>query len=284
MKLGISTMIFERTGIPITESINRIGTLGIKFADIAVTGSADPRTMGPKDLENLLSILRAQKISVSGLVLLEAKNIATSNQTYRQEQMDYCKQAIDFGSTIGAQHGLVCWGCGSFELGLTRHQSWTNSRDFLAELAAWAAENHPQIKILLEFDPAVFYILNSTRAMEKMMSELNLPNVFANIDIAHMNVTRENPTALRKLQGRILHVHISDNDGSDDAHIALGRGNIELAPYFRELETLATEQACKFHDIEYVVTLELGEKKESNPDRAVADSLKYLADRNFQFT
>jgi sugar phosphate isomerase/epimerase len=56
-------------------------------------------------------------------------------------------------------------------------------------------------------------------------------------DIGHFNVYSKTPLKLwlDEMGDSIDEVHLADNDGSDDTHAALGRGNVDFAGLFAEL-------------------------------------------------
>lgn len=76
--------------------------------------------------------------------------------------------------------------------------------------------------LTLELEPMIFYMINSTDRIIKMIEDVNMPNIFANIDIGHLAITREPPHKLNKLKNYIMHAHISDCDGMQHANLVIG--------------------------------------------------------------
>jgi sugar phosphate isomerase/epimerase len=65
-----------------------------------------------------------------------------------------------------------------------------------------------------------------------------LPTVGLHLDIGHANIgarKSHTPSLLAKYANRLLHVHLSDNKGKSDDHLAIGAGIID---WKRELRTL----------------------------------------------
>ena len=115
--------------------------------------------------------------------------------------------------------------------------------------------------------------------MAKMIEDVDVPNLFANIDIGHLAITRESPKTLEKLKDRILHVHISDNDGKAHANWIIGRGVTRVPDYLRKLIEMGIGETCARHKEAAVASLELGEigQKVKDPGQYVRESLEYLS-------
>lgn len=84
----------------------------------------------------------------------------------------------------------------------------------------------PVLKIHLE------NILDKTPEMlSELVSRINNPLLDIALDIGHVNAYSEVPLAvwIEFLQGQIGYVHLHDNNGLEDEHLALGKGNIKLS-------------------------------------------------------
>ncbi|HUX14511.1 MAG TPA: sugar phosphate isomerase/epimerase, partial [Spirochaetia bacterium] len=213
MHLGVSTMIWEKSGRGLESSLKSISKMGFRYVDIAATRSADPTKLSKQDRKSAAQMVKDLGLSVSGMVLLEADDIATPDDTNRRRQMEFARACADFMVEIGGEHVLIGLGCGSISMGTRPAHAWTRSATFLDEYCDWLQREGISLPVLLEFDPAVFFVVRDTVSLERMLGEVNRSNLFANIDVGHMNVTREMPQAMWKLKDRILHMHMSDNDG-----------------------------------------------------------------------
>lgn len=276
MVLGVSTMIWEKSGHGLSESLKAIASMGFRHIDIAGTRSADPTRLSKQDRAAAVAMVKDHGLSVNGMVLLEADDIATPETEYRRRQMEFAKESARFMVELGGEHLLIGLGCGSIAMGTGATAAWTNSSAFLGEYCDWLQREGITLPVLLEFDPAVFFVVRDTFTLERMLCDVARPNLFANIDVGHMNVTRELPSAMWKLKDRILHMHLSDNDGRDDAHQALGRGNAPIKQFVDEMIRMDLDSTCRRHGLTPVVTIELGERKENDPEQAVRMSVEYL--------
>ena len=115
--------------------------------------------------------------------------------------------------------------------------------------------------------------------MLKIIEDIDMPNVFSNIDVSHLNITRESPNKLEKLQNKIIHVHISDCDGLNHTNSILGTGTTDIASYINKLSELRVEDVAMKYGEQAVAAIELGDPgiNVDDPDRWVKDSIKYLS-------
>ena len=86
-------------------------------------------------------------------------------------------------------------------------------------------------------------------------------------DIGHFHIYSKTPLShwLNEIGTDMEEVHLSDNMGTDDEHLALGKGTIDFRKFFRELGT---------RRINPQFTIEMTSEK-------FEDSLNYLARNNF---
>ena len=80
-----------------------------------------------------------------------------------------------------------------------------------------------------------------------------LPEAHSLIDTGHANVNGwDIPTVVQALGDKLLGCHIHDNDGSGDAHLPVGSGNIDWKKYFAAVKKYAPnavqvlEYSCGF--------------------------------------
>lgn len=92
------------------------------------------------------------------------------------------------------------------------------------------------------------------------------PQAAALLDTGHAHVNGwKLPDVLRDLNSKLVGVHIHDNDGTRDAHLPVGSGNIYWAEYFVALKKYAPQatQVCEYAAInQYGMVTESLEKLE----------------------
>jgi sugar phosphate isomerase/epimerase len=88
-----------------------------------------------------------------------------------------------------------------------------------------------KLELAIELLPFEFAFIKSMDTMIRFLDEVGLENVKACTDISHLWLTRTPTSELRRLNGRVAHVHISDCDGTNHGDLPPGRGNTPFADY-----------------------------------------------------
>lgn len=87
------------------------------------------------------------------------------------------------------------------------------------------------LEVAIELLPFEFAFVNTLDAMERFLDAVGMANVKATVDISHFWLQRIPPKDLRRLKGRVAHVHISDCDGVNHGDLPPGRGNTPFDEY-----------------------------------------------------
>jgi len=95
------------------------------------------------------------------------------------------------------------------------------------------------VKVALENMPT-FPILDG-QTVERMSEFLDGTDLYVTFDVGHLNtVNGDFEGFIDALGDRIIHVHLHDNDGKSDSHLALGEGNIQWEKILKFLPKNAT--------------------------------------------
>ena len=116
--------------------------------------------------------------------------------------------------------------------------------------------------------------------LAKVVEDLGLPNVYPNVDVGHLVITREEPDSLEKLKERILHVHLSETESFAHTNSILGTGVVDFKAYVAKLIELGIEENCARLGESCVAGIEMGSEASGgfvdDPDGWVKQSLDYL--------
>lgn len=276
MRLALNTFVYEVGRVSIRQALKSAGRFGFRFVEYAAYGSGDPTTMSVAERREVVALFRDMGLKCSQLLLVNTQHLASSDLRLRRETLDYMKQCADFALQLGGRQVLICWGCGIHETRTIREQTWLYSVSMIREYARWGLEKG--LLVDLELDPHVYFVVNSLDKMAKMIEDVGMPNVFPNIDIGHLEITREGPEALEKLQKRILHVHLSETDTFKHTNSIIGTGAADFKAYIHKVLELGIEENCQRLGEAAVAGIEMGEPGGvvDNPDRWVQESLDYL--------
>ena len=232
--------------------------------------------MNDSQQNEIVKIFEDNNFYCSQILLVNTQDIASSSSKKRQETMEYMKKCTDFQLKLGGKQVLICWGCGIHEPDMLPEQAWLNMVSSVREYAEWSLDKG--ILIDLELDPHVYFVINNTVKMAKVIEDVGMPNVFPNVDIGHLCITREGPQTLEKLRSRILHVHISETDTFKHTNSIIGTGNADFKSYVQKVLELGIEENCRKYEEPCVAGIEMGESggHVDDPEKWVRESLDYL--------
>jgi sugar phosphate isomerase/epimerase len=276
MYLALNTFVHEVAGVPIEEALESASTFGFRFIEYAAYHSGDPTRMTRERRKAIVGQFRDLGLACSQLLLANTEHMASSERSARMATMDYMKACADFQLELGGKQVLVCWGCGVHEPDMMPEEAWLNMVSTIRAYAEWCLDRG--VLIDLELDPHVYFVVNSTFKMALAIEDIGMANVFANVDIGHLCITREAPHRLEKLRDRMLHVHLSETDTYEHTNSILGTGKADFRAYVDKLVALGIEDVCAQHGEACVAGIEMGEPggHVDDADRWVRDSLAYL--------
>ncbi len=242
MKLGIINSAFQQVGIDTATGLEHIARIGFDCVDVfteAATLSKREAALVARTAERLgLPIISLPVVAV-GLI--------DFNDPVREFHLDRCKKFIDLANAWAAKNILLVLGEYIWQREVIPPAAqWKWGLETCRRLGDYAEKK--KIDIALELEPFRLSLLNNVDAMAAFIDECDHARIRANIDISHLVLSDTSPAALAKLEGKAIHVHLSDCDGKVHGDLPPGRGVVKFAPYL---------QAIKELDIEGAVSIEL---------------------------
>lgn len=279
MKLALNTLVYEVGNKGPEESLRSAAKFGFKYIEYAGIRKGNPLTMTLEQKKEVVRIAKGEGLINTQMLLVATKNTASSDRKLFDQTFDYMKACAEYQKELGGRQLLVCWGGGLYELGVSPEKSWGLMLENVGRFAEYCQKENMLVGI--ELDPHVYFICNNTYKLAKAMEDLNMPNVYPNVDVGHLVITREEPAQLEKLKSRLLHVHLSETESFDHTNSILGTGAVDFKAYVDKLLELGIEENCKKYGEPCVAGIEMGSEASGgfveNPDMWVEESLKYLA-------
>ncbi len=279
MKLALNTLVYEVGNIGPEESLKSAVNFGFRYIDYAAIRKGNPATMTKESKREVIRIVKDNGLNSSQMLLVATKDTAHPDKKRRDAVFEYMKTCADFQLEMGGRQLLVCWGGGLYETGVTREQSWLYMLENVGRFASWCLDK--KLLVGIELDPHVYFICNNTHKLAKAIEDIGLPNVYPNVDIGHMVITREGPEQIEKLKNRLLHVHLSETESFAHTNSILGTGVVDFKVYIEKLIELGIEENCKKYGVSCVAGIEMGSEASGglveDPDAWVKESLSYLA-------
>ena len=220
MKLGASTL----AGIEydLEKTLDFIEGLGLDYAELVHQFPSENIDAELLESFNLKYSIHAPFMDV---------NIATLQEKSRINSIEQIKSSIDFANEINAEAVVVHPGLASFlakkyfldDVYNTANEAIKEIGEYANDLGVLATiENMPT------FDAMIYCNLNELHEL------LTGYGMYMTLDIGHAN--HAGYPADGMYFDSIKHIHIHDNFGDDDSHLALGEGSIDLNCIVNTLE------------------------------------------------
>ncbi len=277
VRLALNTYVYEVGRWPIDKTLKSAHDFGFTFIEHAACDAGDPCTMSASQAADVVKMYRDYGMRSSQLLLCNCQHVTTSDATLRRQTLDYMKRCSEFNLELGGRQVLVCWGSGLHHPDLLPERAWCNAVSLLQEFAEWGLPKG--VLVDLEMEPDIYMLLHSMDQMARMLEDIGLPNVYPNVDIGHLTITREGPIRLEKIARRIIHCHLSETAGFRHTNSILGSGVVDFKIYVDKCRELGMEENCARIGETPVAGIEMGEPggEVDDPARWVKESLEYLA-------
>ncbi|MDD2955603.1 MAG: TIM barrel protein [Oscillospiraceae bacterium] len=156
--------------------------------------------------------------------LLYTYNIAASEPEVREMSVEFFRKNIYAAYRLGTRKVLMTSGHGYVDQPL--EEAWKWSRESLRELGEFAGKFGMTIA-LENLQPTESNLVYTLPALQKMLAELDLPNVKAMVDVVPMHLVGETMQQYLDAFGDdLIHVHLVDGDPT--GHMAWGDGKLPL--------------------------------------------------------
>lgn len=133
------------------------------------------------------------------------------------------KEAIEFGK--------------KFQVRVDPAFRWDDLWGWLVDSIGACADEADRAGLKFCLEPRVGEIVSNTDGLLRLMDAVDNENFGAVLDTGHQHAQKEIlPLSVEKLGGRVHYLHVSDNDGQTNQHLALGRGTVDWDGIFLALK------------------------------------------------
>jgi sugar phosphate isomerase/epimerase len=245
MKLGLINSAWVQSGRGTAFGIQQTKAIGFDSIDIF----ADPLDTDVKERK-----LIKDECDKAGLPIISVACVAVGlidfNPSVQRFHLERVQAYLDMAYLFEARNLLLVIGEYIWQKEvIPPDEQWRTGVQHARALGDYAAGLG--LEIALEMEPFHLSLLNDVPSMARFLDDVNHPAVKANIDISHMVLAHQPPSALEALRGRVAHVHISDCDGKVHGDLPPGRGVVEFPGYLKAIKNLNMPSAAVSIELEY---------------------------------
>ncbi len=230
MNLGLIDSAWQGSPVGRAEGIRKTKQIGFDTIDIF----ADPLEIDIRERRLIKDTCREQGLPVISVCCV-ALGIADFNGPVRKFHYDRCRAYLDLVYELEAKNLLLVLGEYIWQKEvIPQPVQWGWAVEQVRRLGEYAQSLG--VEIAIELEPFRESMVNSLDKMSKLLDDVALANVKANLDISHLSLVKTPPAAIQGLKGRIGHIHFSDCDGKVHGDLPPGRGVVDFLPYLREIK------------------------------------------------
>jgi sugar phosphate isomerase/epimerase len=219
-KVGVS-MLFC-LGEPFNRMVKRLGKMGTRYIEIVDDGVHE---LSKKRVVTLKEAAKSYSLEYSLHAPFADINIASPSKDMLNAALKRLKQSMAYANELDAKVWIFHPGALTGISQFYRGAEWKQNSKSIQELYR-AAEEYG-LNIALENLPGKYWFLMHTpEEFMRFYRETSLPIGIA-LDLGHAHIEAQIEPFFKLLADKIVHIHASDNDGSDDQHLGIGQGKID---------------------------------------------------------
>jgi D-psicose/D-tagatose/L-ribulose 3-epimerase len=229
LELGMISSTWIGTKVGLEEGIRRAKEIGFDTYDVFED---------PLDIDDDTRRLIKETAEEVGLpirsVVCVAFGIVDFNPSVREFTLDRIKAYVDQGSYLGARNVLLVVGEYYWDGEVFPKEAiWDLSKEMVTEAGEYAQSKG--LEIVLELEPFEQALLKDIDELVRFVREIDHPAVRANADISHLHLSNASFDDVKKLQGLIGHIHLSDCDGKVHGDLPAGHGVTPIKEYLQAI-------------------------------------------------
>lgn len=244
MQLGLINSAWVQSGRPTSFGLRQTKAIGFDCVDIFT----DPLTLDARERRLVRDECRTLELPIVSLPCV-AVGLIDLNESVRAFHETRVNAFLDLAYDYSARNVLLVLGeyIWNREV-IPPAEQWQWGVEAVRRLAKRAASL--ELEIALELEPFPLSLVRDVDTMLRFLDDVGEPALKANVDISHLVLSGVKPEQLRRLRGRVGHVHLSDCDGRVHGDLPPGRGVVPFPAYLAEIAALRIDGAISV-ELEY---------------------------------
>jgi sugar phosphate isomerase/epimerase len=244
MKLGLINSAWAQSGRDTSFGIRMTKEIGFDCIDLFT----DPLDIDARERRRLRQECAKANLPIISICCV-AVGLIDLNPSVQRFHLERCRKFLDLCYELECKNLLLVLGEYIWERQvIPPAEQWKTAVHNVRHLGEYAA--NLDLEIALELEPFKLSLVNDVNTMLRFLQDVNHPSVKANLDISHLQLSNVPASEIRRLQGRVAHVHLSDCDGKVHGDLPPGRGVVDFVPYLEEIKALKLEGTISI-ELEY---------------------------------
>jgi sugar phosphate isomerase/epimerase len=229
LELGMISSTWLGTKVGLEEGIRKARDIGFDSYDIF----EDPLDIDDETRKLIKDTCEEVGLPIRSVVCVNF-SLVDFNASVERFAMNRARAYIDQGAYFGARNILLVIGEYFWDGEVFPNDAiWGSVVDRVRTLGEYAQEKG--LEVVIELEPFTQALVKDVDELARFVNEVNHPAVRANADISHLHLARASFEDVKKLEGIIGHIHLSDCDGERHGDLPAGRGVTPIKDYLKAI-------------------------------------------------
>jgi len=182
-------------------------------------------TLNKRRVKNLKEVAEAQNLDFVVHAPWAGINIAAPSPFLRRTILKRLEKSVVYAGQLGCRLWLFHPGSKTALSHIYPGKDWQQNLESVRTLLRVARREG--VEIAIENVPEPFpFLMKSVEDFHRFYDELDDDTGIV-LDVAHANLNSQIQDFIKQFSKKIVHMHVSDNDGANDLHLGIGHGNID---------------------------------------------------------
>jgi len=219
----------------------------VRHVEIVDEGSHE---LNDRRVKALKKVAQSKDLDVTVHAPFAGINIALPSPVLRRTILKRLRKSIFYAGQLDSRLWLFHPGLQTGVSHFYPGRDWQVNLDSVRALLKIGRKEGVEIAIENVPEPYPF-ILRSVQDFSRFYDELN-DDIGLVLDVAHANLNHQIQDFLRQFPEKIVHMHVSDNDGAYDLHLGIGYGTIDWESVAKAVKEAKYSNVIMLESIEHV--------------------------------
>jgi sugar phosphate isomerase/epimerase len=244
-EIGLS-MLFC-LGEPFHSLLKHLHEVDVRHVEIVDEGS---HALNNRRIKSLKKMTEAHDLDFVVHAPFAGINIAVPSPVLRRTILKRLEKSVFYAGQLDCRLWLFHPGLQTGVSHFYPGRDWQLNLDSVRTLLKTARKEDVEIAIENVPEPHPF-VMKNIQDFSRFYNELD-DDIGMVLDVAHANLNHQIQDFIRQFPEKIVHVHVSDNDGARDLHLGIGYGNIDWESVAKEIKKIEYGNVIMLESVEYV--------------------------------
>ena len=207
---------------PFKSLLKRLCEVTVKHIELPDEGL---HTLNKRRVKNLKEAAEAQNLDFIVHAPWAGINIAAPSPFLRRAVLKRLTKSLVYAGQLDCRLWLFHPGSKTALSHIYPGKDWQQNLNSVRTLLRIARREG--VEIAIENVPETFpFLMKSVEDFLRFYDELD-DDIGLVLDVAHANLNSQIQDFIKQFSKKIVHMHVSDNDGANDLHLGIGYGNID---------------------------------------------------------